>query len=709
VSDNDYRLEACADPLTIGGPSGEAISMAKCVELEIGLHHRDAESYTAELRARQPDSETDPLSGESRRVQFDFTRLRELQSDPAAYGECLSSSLFAEAELLADFEQARAVAQSLACPLRIRLLIGISAPELQQLYWETLVDPRDHTPLLAGENILFSRYLLGSADWRPVGPRSKGDFKALIAIANPSNLDYYNLAAINVAAELARAQKSLGGIPTQVLPEAESRHVTLDNLIDSLRPGDIDIVYLACHGAFQKDEPWLWLEDEAGKAVKVSGKDLVTQVKGLSQRPLLIVLASCESAGKGTGYALSALGPRLAGAGIPAVVAMQGQISMSTVDTFMPAFFAALREDGQIDRAVALARNAVRGRPDHWMPVLYMRLRDGNLWFKPGFSDEKDFKKWPDLLSSIKLGKCTPIVGLGLSEPLLGSMRDIALNWAETHQYPMAPHERESLPQVAQFVQVEQSPAFVRAQLGEYAHQEILRRHGSDVPPELREDSATLEQLIEAVWAKRWERDPAEPYKILAQLPVPIYITANWHDLLYRALIDAGKQPRTVICPWNRRLAEEQAEQMESDFTPTKDHPLIYHLFGRLDDPRSLVIAEDDYFNFLIGATRDRKLIPTAVRRQLADSALLFVGFQLNDWNFRVLLRVLAALEGGARSEDYTHIAAQIAPEEGAILEPQRARKYLQDYFAKAAVSIYWGNADDFLKELSRQMSDLSR
>ena len=61
---------------------------------------------------------------------------------------------------------------------------------------------------------------------------------------------------------------------------------------------------------------------------------------------------------------------------------MQGKISMATVRQFMPLFFAELRRDGQIDRAMAAARGRVRDRPDWWMPVLFMRLRDGQLFDK---------------------------------------------------------------------------------------------------------------------------------------------------------------------------------------------------------------------------------------------------------------------------------------------------------------------------------------
>src|SRR5262249_52278797 len=80
-------------------------------------------------------------------------------------------------------------------------------------------------------------------------------------------------------------------------------------------------------------------------------------------KPRLVVLASCQGAGTGAGEApagpgaLAALGPRLVGAGIPAVVAMQGDVSMGTVRVFMPAFFEALRpQNGLVDRAPAAAR-----------------------------------------------------------------------------------------------------------------------------------------------------------------------------------------------------------------------------------------------------------------------------------------------------------------------------------------------------------------
>jgi hypothetical protein len=685
--------------------------MKPSADLEISLHRHDAESYMVEFRYSQPDSDADIRlgQGEPALVRLDLDALQALAYDAAAYGKQLTESFFADSQVKEAFEKARASAQSLDAPIRLRLLFGPSAPELNNLWWETLLDLKDNSPLFTSENLVFSRYL-SSLDWRPVRLRPKGELRALVVIANPSDLGEYNLAAVDVTGELKRAQENLGAIAVASLGSGQGdSRASLNGLIERLRAVDevsYDILYLVCHGALVKQEPWLWLENDDGKVARISGTDLVIRLKELAQRPRLVVLASCESAGKSAGEALSALGPRLAQAGIPAVIAMQGKITMDTVAQFMPVFFTELQRDGQIDRAMAVARGAVRQRPDHWMPVLYMRLKTGRIWYTPGFTDKNAEKvKWPALLQSMKRKKLTPILGPGLFEPLFGSLREIAQRWAETYHYPMAPHERESLPQVAQFLAVNQAPIFPRVELEEYLLKEIPNQHREELPAELLQGSPSLDQLINAVGASRRARDPLEPNKILAQLPIPIYFTTNLDNMLGGALVEAGKDPQILLCPWNEY--GEQAETIfdrEEDYVPTPERPVVYHLFGRLAEPDSVVLTEDDYFDFLIGVTGNQALIPPVVRRVLTDSSLLFLGHQMYEWNFRVLFRSILSKQGGGRLDQYAHIAAQIDPEEGPIQAPDGARTYLEKYFSKGTeISIFWGSVQDFLSELFRR------
>jgi hypothetical protein len=337
-----------------------------------------------------------------------------------------------------------------------------------------------------------------------------------------------------------------------------------------------------------------------------------------------------------------------------------------------------------------------------------MRLKSGRIWYVPGFGDDrKSFEKWPALLRSIRKGQCTPILGFGLLESFLGSTREIAQRWAEQYRYPLAPDERDDLPQVAQFLSVNQDRNFPRDELSEYLRKELQQRYAGGLPDSLRGKDASLDELINAVGAKRRAELPVEPHKVLAQLPFPIYITTNPDNLLVEALREAGKDPQVELCPWNEYVEQAGSlSESQPDYRPTPEKPLVYYLFGRFGEPDSLVLTEDDYFDYLIGVTGNKDLIPSAVRRKLADTALLFLGFQMDDWDFRVLYRSIMGQEGRGRRSRYAHVAAQIDPEGGRILEPERARKYLETYFQGADISLYWGSAEDFLSDLAQRAKD---
>ena len=682
--------------------------MVEYANLEIGLHHREVGSYQVEFRFSQPGDEADVRLGQDRPVEavFNFEALDGLAHDSAAYGRELTKALFADPTFQTAFAQAYASAQTLGAALRFRLIIGPSAPELHRIRWETLRNPLDDTPLSTSENIVFSRYL-SSLDWRPVRLHSKSALRALVVVASPKNLGDYGLEPVEVEAEVARAKQGLGEVASVVLPEsANSQRPTLNNLIERLREGGYDILYLLCHGTLVSEHAWLWLEDDQGEVARVSGTELVTRISELAERPRLVVLASCESAGAGTGEALAALGPRLAEAGIPAVLAMQSKVSMETVAAFMPVFFQELQRDGQIDRAVAVARGAVRQNPDYWAPVLFMRLKSGRVWYMPGFGEEQDeFEKWESLAGFIQDKQCTPILGPGLIEAMLGSRSQMASRLAEKHGFPLSPQDREVLPRVAQYVITQQSPAYISVAVREALRDEILRRFDGELPAELGEKKvwsyAEVEAALELLAEKSWDKKPEDPYRLLAQLRLPVYITAGTLDLMRRALIDAGAEPVVRLCPWNKWIPQEKVIYEE---TPTPEKPLVYHLLGHLSEPNSLVYAEDRYFDYLIGVTLNKNLIPSVVRAALNSTSLLLLGFQMDDWEFRTFFRFLVAQEGRELLKFYSHAAAQIEPEEERIVDIKRARKYLEEYFEGENISIYWGSSGEFLRELWKHL-----
>lgn len=63
------------------------------------------------------------------------------------------------------------------------------------------------------------------------------------------------------------------------------------------------------------------------------------------------------------------------------MVALHDDVTVTTVTAGMPVLFDELRRHGGVDRAVAAMRNVLATQGDDWwQPVLYMRLRDGQLW-----------------------------------------------------------------------------------------------------------------------------------------------------------------------------------------------------------------------------------------------------------------------------------------------------------------------------------------
>lgn len=682
--------------------------MAEFADLEIGLHLRDTGMYSVDFRFNLPNSEADVRFDQYQQTQIDFpiSELKPFILDPDAYGLKLTEIFFHNPSIKSAFAQARVSAQSLEVPLRFRLLIEPSASELHSVHWETLRDPHDGSPLSTSENLLFSRYL-SSMDWRPVRLRAKGELQALVMVANPSNLTDYSLEPIDVEAELQRAVQGLGKITVTMLPKPDgSQRSTLNQLFSHLREYSYDILYLVCHGVMGRDETWLWLENDEGRAKRISGNEIVTRLRELMDRPRLVVLASCESAGSGTGEAFAALGPRLAESGIPAVLAMQDKISVKTVTKFMPIFFLELQRDGHIDRAVAVARGTVRDRPDHWMPVLFMRLKSGRIWYIPGFGDERgEFEKWQSLAGFIREKTCTPILGPGLYEPMLGSRREIAIRWAEKHGFPLAPQDKDVLPRVAQYVITRQSPAYLSVAIRDALQDEILNRYMDDLPEELRFENPwsqfDLVKALNLVMKKSLQSNLDDPYQLLAQMRLPIYITATTLDLMSVALMESGVEPSVRICPWNKWIPKEKVIYKGE---PTPEKPLVYHLFGHIDVPNSLVFAEDRFFDYLIGVTLNKKLIPSAVRASLNSSSLLFLGFQMEDWEFRVFFRFLMAQEGRELLKFYSHAAVQVEPEEDRIVDIKRARKYLEEYFQGENIATYWGSSQEFLLTLCQHL-----
>jgi SIR2-like domain len=281
---------------------------------------------------------------------------------------------------------------------------------------------------------------------------------------------------------------------------------------------------------------------------------------------------------------------------------------------------------------------------------------------------------WSLLLGRIENAKCTPFLGSGACWPTLPTGRQIAKEWAKEHGYPL--EDREDLARVAQYIGVYHDLVHPKEHI-------VLRFKGRGVPDFAKAD---------------------EPHAALAKLPIPIYITTNYDDFMMRALTAAGKQPRQEICRWNDHPAVANAPGAlhdDPDYEPTAQAPLVFHLHGHLDVAESLVLTEEDYLDFLVAISERKDILPSVVKEAFAGTSLLFVGYSLADWDFRVLHRGLVMTSKSAALRRIS-VTVQLPRTER---RKKLAREYLEKYFARMDARVYWGDANAFSTELADRWS----
>ncbi len=343
-------------------------SMPNYTDLQLRIFSREAAVYPVELTVDGEQHARGVLSAD--------VLPWEPGPDPATEGKRLFETLCAAH----DLRDAWIAAQVRSPQRRVRL--WLDAPELHALPWELLHD--GHTFIAADGATPFSRYVPTSAPWgAPLNPLQQGESKGgiLVAIANPADLDLYNLTALDVDAErevFALSQK-LSSVEIDFLDPP----VTLARLEEVLQAGYTALHFVG-HGVFsqKRQEAALYLQDANGNTVPIPGQDFVGMLTRLAAPPRLTFLSACQSATPGTTRAYLGLGVELVQAGVPAVVAMREAIAIPAEQALSHVFYTRLAEHGAVDLALNEARSHLLTArdPAAAVPALWMRLRSGRVW-----------------------------------------------------------------------------------------------------------------------------------------------------------------------------------------------------------------------------------------------------------------------------------------------------------------------------------------
>jgi hypothetical protein len=331
---------------------------------------------------------------QTRRMESpDFARVR-------AVGQRLFDALFTD-DVRPALTEATRGAMEKGHGLRVRIDVS-QARDLGTVPWEYMffeeyddfVSLSNWTPVV--------RYLKVAKPLPPI--LLAGPLRILTMISDPIE----RRGTLDVEREWSQLEAALAGPSSR--GEIELHRLgdgQLETLQVDLQRNDYHVFHFIGHGEYSEDfdDGVLALEDSRGREVHVPGSTLGTYLKD-SLDTRLVVLNNCEGAtfesDPFTGSAQSLLRK-----GIPAVVAMQFEITDRAAIDFARGFYTSVGNGFPVDAALAEARKVIRGGPtriEFGSPVLYMSADDGTLFIRGEEADIPDDVGATTLIPEVVLG-----------------------------------------------------------------------------------------------------------------------------------------------------------------------------------------------------------------------------------------------------------------------------------------------------------------
>jgi tetratricopeptide (TPR) repeat protein len=258
----------------------------------------------------------------------------------------------------------------------LRLVVRVdpqTARPLLNLPWEYLHDGRDFLAL-------NWRTPLSRLPWglQAVSlPALEEPLRVLVLVAAPLALSQHQV--LNTAREedlilgALGAARRAGRIEVAFAPNGAPE--TLETL---LREFDPHVLHFVGHGVFvsAQDTGFLLMETADGRQREVENAEFARQIERQAHSLRLVFLSACQTAVAPRNEGFADLAPRLLGAGIPAVVAMQYSVLNRSAMDFGGAFYQGVANGDPIDVAMTEARNRLTqtglNTVDFATPVLFL-------------------------------------------------------------------------------------------------------------------------------------------------------------------------------------------------------------------------------------------------------------------------------------------------------------------------------------------------
>jgi tetratricopeptide (TPR) repeat protein len=360
--DLDLLIEPLGEPLgekyrarVLRSPAGDG----QTTVFERPFSGRELENFVLTIGATLGRTRRPAAAPVAAAKQFGGRLYRAVFTGPV--GECLRRS--------AD----RAQAENKTLRIRLRL---IDSPELAELPWEFLYDAADDWFIALSDATPVVRYVQLPAQPRPVLVTLP--LRILVIKSEP-----VNRAALDLAGEWARVEEALADlVAAGAVTFTHLTVPTLSELRRALLREQFQVLHYLGHGAFtEQDGGYLMFTDHAGRSVPVTGEQLSVMLKDHTSLRLAI-LNACEAGRTDPAKPFRGIADTLVRRGIPAVIAMQFEVSDIAAVEFAPALYGALAAGRAVDAAVSEARKAMYAvSPLEWAtPVLHLRADDARLF-----------------------------------------------------------------------------------------------------------------------------------------------------------------------------------------------------------------------------------------------------------------------------------------------------------------------------------------
>lgn len=186
---------------------------------------------------------------------------------------------------------------------------------------------------------------------------------------------------------------------------------------------------------------------------------------------------------------------------------------------------------------------------------------------------------------------------------------------------------------------------------------------------------------------------PSPLLKTVAKLPFRLIVSTNYDHLLERALDENARAFETIIQPLEG-FDSTPATTTRFENLEVYEHVLLYKIHGTFETkepgPPPLLITEDDYIQFLTVVSIDNVGVPKLITKNLVPNTLLFLGYGLEDWDFRTIYKGL--IEPLPKHQSRKSFAIQKDPS-----------TFWVDFWKNKGVIIYNVDLYDFAEQLEEK------